>query len=290
MILHNHYALPVFWRAFSASDTVYAIGLRDGWVVPGTRTDLYDHPSGRFQMEFKSGAPGHPFLKHAGEVYRNDDELVVTPDGQVLKWGEYLGGVPGPVTVPSPLRPGNTLLVEGNTWIGLLKVSRVQPDGGIEGTVYDQPLSGRWDPAAGLFRFTRTIHPSYLQRWEVRVVSDRDMQGSFTEEVNGQPLPARYPCRLTAALAVLGNGHAGELRIDDIQADGSLTGRIYGDRLVGRWDHPTGRLSFQRSSASPSYAQEWTGQRTGPLAFAGTFQERIGGQLAPAVYGWSAQP
>ncbi len=467
MHLTNQYPLHVYWRAFSTSDTSYVIGLRDGWVAPGTRTDLYSHPSGQFQMEFKSGAAWHPFIKRAGDVFNNDDELVITPDGQVQKLEEALSVEPDPgtrreiagtvtdfldrqafdgdspaevistfstvvtssgglaskttsrsstetgrsaggevtgkgafkgievgvkfsgsvsdkiahsttrdlsadhditsvtstgstVKLPlvlrgrtitvvhwvwervfvtgrtrvggqvyewevttglqashrleqytsvadmppavfdayrakfpnsalSLLRPGATLLVDGNSWLGHVKIARVDAAGNVEGTIYDQPLSGRWDPASGMFSFTRTIHPTYLQRWQVRVVSDTDMKGSFTEEVNGVAQTTSYPCRLSTHLKVMGNGHPGELRLDDLQPDGSLRGRIYADVLQGRWDAATRRLRFQRQNGSTSYAQDWDGQRTGELMFAGSFQERINGQLAPGVYGWDAR-
>lgn len=469
MILTNHFSLPVFWRAFQTSDTVYLVGLRDGWVAPGG-TAQYDHTSGQFQAEFKSGAPGHPFLRHAGENYRNDDELVVTPEGQVLRIeqtvrierdpGErreiignvsdffdrlafdgdatdeitttlsnvvtvsgtvttkttsssssetatgagaevtgnkkdafkgidigvkFTGNVSGkvaqgttqelatsqgitgvqttsfnrkmsllirghtvtaihwvwerfyvtgrtlaggqvfpwevttriessyrveqytsiaamppdvfaayrekfPASGLTLLRPGTPFLVDGNGWIGLLRLDQIQGNGALQGTVYGQPLAGTWTQADGNLLFVRTIHADYRQHWRAQVRTDSDIQGMFSEEIQGQRRPDAFPWRMAARLRVNGNGHAGVLEIHDMTDDGHFTGRLYDDNVTGRWDQTSGQIVFTRAPGHPTYSQEWKGQRVGNLTFAGTFQERIGTVLDPREYGWTAQP
>lgn len=467
MILINDFSRPVFWRTFSSSDTVYVFGLLDGWVAPGG-TAQYDHPSGQFQMEFKSGAPGHPFLRRAGETFRNDDELVVTPEGQVMRleqtvrverdpgerreiignvsnffdklafdgdstdeittvisnvvtisgsvstrttsssgsetstgagaevtgkgtfkgidvgvkfngsvsskvsqsttrelatshgisgiqtttlnrkmsvllrgrtltaihwvWERFYvsgrthaGGQVFPWDVATRveasyrieqynsiaamppdvfeayrekypasglvlLRPGTPFLVDGNGWVGVLRVGQVPNNGALQGTLYGQPILGAWTPADGNVSFTRTIHASYLQHWRARMRSDTDVQGSFYEEVNGQRQPTLYSWRMAARLRVNGNNYVGALEVDDMAADGSFTGRLYDDNVVGRWDQAAGQIQFTRAPGHPNYSQEWKGSRVGDLTFAGTFQERVGGNLDPVEYGWTAQP
>jgi hypothetical protein len=467
MILTNNLSLPVFWRAFNVGDTLYAFGLRDGWVAPGA-TATYEHTAGHFQMEFKSGAPGHPFLRFAGETYRNDDELFITPEGQVLRFeqtfrierdpgerreivgrvtnffdklafdgdfteeittsisnvltsngtvstrttssaaSEVAAGTGGEVTgkgafqgieigvkfngnvsskvsqstsqelsnshglssvqttsasrkmplvlrgrtltaihwvwerffvtgrtvaggrtfewevttrleasyrleqygsvaaLPpdvfeayrekypasglSLLRPGTPFLVDGNGWIGTLRLHAMQADGSFDGAIYGQPVRGTWNAGAAALGFTRTIHPTYLQHWEARVASDTDVRGTFQEEIGGMRNAGRYSWRMATRLSVVGNGHAGTLELGDIGADGRFTGRIYGDPVSGQWDQPNGLIRFTRTTANPNYAQEWEGRRTGELTFGGTFRERVGGAVQPTVFNWTAQP
>jgi hypothetical protein len=95
MLLTNQFNQWIFWRTFNIGDTVYIVGHRDGWLAPGDSTNV-DHPHGTFQMEVKSGAAGHPFLRPAGAHYRNDDEVIVTPDGKVLTVEEALTVQPDP--------------------------------------------------------------------------------------------------------------------------------------------------------------------------------------------------
>lgn len=466
MILTNNFALPIFWRTFNAGDTVYIVGHRDGWIDPGAAVD-YSHPHGSFQIEIKSGAAGHPFLRRAGEVYQNDSELIILPDGQLKRIEETLeiepdageksenlgsvsnffdklafdgdttdeitttisnttttssgsgmkattssaaemaSGIGGEVTAKIPiktvelgvkfsgnvsqkvvhgtsdeltgsygitfansqtavrktpilvkgrkvtvihwtwartyrtgrtkvgsstyewevttgmeasyrleqydslaamppavfaayrekypatglsfLRPETPMLVDGNGWLGLWELSMVQPDGALTGTVYGNPMTGAWMPAAGELEFTRRINPDFEQDWEGNVQSDTQITGLFRQRVNGMPEPAQYSWTMSRSLAVNGNGHLGELVIDNMAPDGTLTGTIYGDPITGAWDQGSAEISFTRRTADPSYTQQWRGTRTGPLSFAGTFEERMNGN-ASGSFSWSMQP
>ncbi len=96
MLLTNQFNQFIFWRTFNIGDTVYVVGHRDGWLAPGATTNV-DHPQGSFQMEVKSGAPGHPFLRTAGTRYSSDDEVIVTAVGMVAKVEEVLSIALDPV-------------------------------------------------------------------------------------------------------------------------------------------------------------------------------------------------
>jgi hypothetical protein len=73
----------VFWRVFDPSEPVYAVGLAEGVLAPG-QTATFNHPSGFFQMEIKRGEGVFaPTLIPAGRVFRNDEQLVLSFDGQL---------------------------------------------------------------------------------------------------------------------------------------------------------------------------------------------------------------
>ena len=88
----------IFWRTFTKDDTVYIIGLRQGFLSYGESTN-YDNPSGFFQMEIKRNDGFGPFLISPGRVISNSEELILTDDGQLAEEVEL-----AIVTVDSPFK------------------------------------------------------------------------------------------------------------------------------------------------------------------------------------------
>lgn len=72
----------VFWRTFNREDAMYFVGLMEGNLSYGESLQ-YDHPAGYFKMEMKSnGIFGGPIIA-AGRVYSNNDEFVLTKEGEL---------------------------------------------------------------------------------------------------------------------------------------------------------------------------------------------------------------
>lgn len=65
----------------------------------------------------------------------------------------------------------------------------------------------------------------------------------------------------TGLWRINGNGHTGELRIDAVDAQGNVTGAVFGQALLGFWDERAGRLVFMRLTdpGTPSSYQIYTG-------------------------------
>jgi hypothetical protein len=95
MPLTNNFNNWIFWRTFNTGDTAYVFGHRDGWLAPGESIPV-THPHQVFQMEVKSGAPGHPFLSKAGTHYRNDEDIIVAADGRVDTFQNFVEAVSDP--------------------------------------------------------------------------------------------------------------------------------------------------------------------------------------------------
>jgi hypothetical protein len=105
---------------------------------------------------------------------------------------------------------------------------------------------------------------------------------------------------------IIGNGFAGELRIDPPDANGNIAGTVYGDPIIGFWDETSLRITFMRviNRNDPSTFQVFTGYQcaTNPgvvfnppgdvtqLTFAGTFEgfSGTGATAQRGVYGWFA--
>ena len=101
-----------------------------------------------------------------------------------------------------------------------------------------------------------------------------------------------------------GNGHTGVLTITGVDAQGRLSGTVFGQPLLGFWDSTSDAIVFMRlidtgqpatfqiytgylfrNPISPQAGQNVTYTLTGSfLAFAGT-----GGTAARNVFGWFAQ-
>jgi hypothetical protein len=74
----------LFWRTFTKDDTVYIVGLRDGFLSNGGSI-TYENPTGFFQMEIKRGDIFGRTLIAAGHVFKNDDEFIITEDGSLIE-------------------------------------------------------------------------------------------------------------------------------------------------------------------------------------------------------------
>jgi hypothetical protein len=99
------------------------------------------------------------------------------------------------------------------------------------------------------------------------------------------------------------NGYAGELVISSVDAQGHLSGSVFGNPLIGFWDEAAGKITFMRiiNPGDPSTFQVYTGFLfTGPesvvnegdshYTMAGEFEAFAGsgGTATRTVYGWYA--
>jgi hypothetical protein len=96
-----------------------------------------------------------------------------------------------------------------------------------------------------------------------------------------------------------GNGFAGLLWIEGVDAQGNLLGSstVYGQPIIGFWDDNSQKITFLRiiNAADPSTLQIYTGylmqsQNDGSLSFAGSFEafKGTGAYAQRVVYGWYA--
>lgn len=79
----------VFWRTFNFGDTVYLTGNREGFLSNGESVSDINHPSGHFQMEIKRGDIFGSFLIHAGSIFNNEDEFILTDQGTLVTEEEF---------------------------------------------------------------------------------------------------------------------------------------------------------------------------------------------------------
>jgi hypothetical protein len=100
----------------------------------------------------------------------------------------------------------------------------------------------------------------------------------------------------TGSWTINGNGVAGTMSIDSVDANGNVKGTVYGDAIQGFWDEPTQKLTFERvaNPPDPSTMQFYVGyafQDGGALTIAGSFQAFSGSGANPmrSVFGWFAQ-
>jgi hypothetical protein len=100
-----------------------------------------------------------------------------------------------------------------------------------------------------------------------------------------------------------GNGWEGKLTITAVDAQGRVTGSVYGDQILGFWDDVSKKITFMRltNPGDPSTFQTYTGylfvtqpgteSTSGTANLAGSFEAFAGtGATAQRVlYGWYAQ-
>lgn len=103
--------------------------------------------------------------------------------------------------------------------------------------------------------------------------------------------------------SVEGNGYRGELVIQGVDAQGRVSGTIYGQQISGWWDEAAGRLTFLRMGdpADPTSYQAWDGYQWDDLNpqpgenkrshLAGSFETfaGAGGTAQRPTYGWYAE-
>ena len=190
---------------------------------------------------------------------------------------------------------GDVQLVDGNGWVGLMSPTPVQTTGSISGTIYNNnAINGSWDTRSQTLRFIRNINPTYRQSWEGRPNRDGEgMIGTFFEEKGDmQERQKTYQWVSAPYLKVNGNGHPGQLRITEINANGSFKGTCYGNEIGGTWDQKNNTITFLRK-VNPRVRQHWSGTRQGPLSFAGTFAHEELGSMGTweergSGYSWNA--
>ncbi|MCM3340512.1 hypothetical protein M3650_18165 [Paenibacillus sp. MER TA 81-3] len=111
------------------------------------------------------------------------------------------------------------------------------------------------------------------------------------------------------SFSVVANGYRGLLQIQNIGNDGTVTGTIFGEPLIGFWDENSLKLTFQRlttSSPTPqnpyqvlnaTAIQIYTGYlftdvtNRSLYTLAGSFEafHGTGGTASKTVFGWFAQ-
>jgi Ricin-type beta-trefoil lectin domain len=72
----------LYWRTFTKDDTVYIVGLKEGFLSNAESTN-FESPTGFFQMEIKRGDMFGSNLVAAGHVFNNDDEFIIGDDGML---------------------------------------------------------------------------------------------------------------------------------------------------------------------------------------------------------------
>lgn len=208
------------------------------------------------------------------------------PADQVPPWIDF--------PVPNPLAEGTSNIIVANNWLGLLRIERAFGSR-FNGTLYGQRMEGEWNPSTRAIRLTRFLGPGYEQIYTGTLEMDPStrtltgtLSGHFQEVRNGVTEPTAYAWRATPRLLVDGNGWLTELRLHHIDGNGAIAGEMYGEAVTGRWEQSAQRLYLTRRSPDPNYVQEWTGRRTDGLAFAGDFQEVLGGIRQARQYRWMA--
>ncbi len=108
----------------------------------------------------------------------------------------------------------------------------------------------------------------------------------------------------TGRWSINGNGSTGNLQITSINAQGQLTGTVYGQPIFGFWDGTTNKIVFMRVSnaSQPNTFQVYTGylfrNPANPQAgqnvaytLAGSFEafSGAGGTAQRNLFGWFAQ-
>lgn len=82
MRLTSNFPNTVFWRMFEKTNTTYVTGYWEGLINRGESRDLF-HPHGQFQLELKHGWLLGPFIMRPGQVFDNDDVLILNANGTV---------------------------------------------------------------------------------------------------------------------------------------------------------------------------------------------------------------
>ncbi len=100
-LTNNFTGGTVFWRIFDTTETVYGFGRSDGVLAIGESPGPINHPDGHFKIEFKRDGLFGVFLIRAGEVFSNDDNLLLTADGQLERI--LSPGLPPPSRSPAIL-------------------------------------------------------------------------------------------------------------------------------------------------------------------------------------------
>lgn len=185
------------------------------------------------------------------------------------------------------IRENGTGIVDGNGFLGSMVVTQFNQESGfLKGTIYGHPMRGRWDAKTKRISFIRTISVDYLQYWEGVENVNLTLTGFYQEEQNGTLQEPRYTWRATHQLQVNGNGFVGSLVIENIDANGNLSGSIYEMPFVnGVWNQTTNQISFTRR-ISASEQQDWIGTKDSGLSFSGTFRVVEGGNPTAATYTW----
>ena len=74
------------------------------------------------------------------------------------------------------------LLVDGNGWLGELRLNSMDSTGAVAGEIYGDQLTGRWDQGAQRLHLTRrTPDPNYTQEWTARRTTGLTFAGDFQE-------------------------------------------------------------------------------------------------------------
>lgn len=101
----------------------------------------------------------------------------------------------------------------------------------------------------------------------------------------------------TGVWNINGNGFTGNLNITAIDAEGNITGDVFGNAIQGFWDRTSQRIMFIRTpDADSSYNQVYTGYlfytpTTGKYTLAGYFEAFTGTGATSSrnVFGWYAE-
>ena len=83
----------------------------------------------------------------------------------------------------------------------------------------------------------------------------------------------------TGTWQINANGHRGDLVISSVDAQGNLSGTVFGDPIVGFWNEGSQKITFARSqnATDPLALQVYTGFHFGANAplFAGGPEQRL---------------
>ncbi len=109
---------------------------------------------------------------------------------------------------------------------------------------------------------------------------------------------------VTGTWTINANGFIGELTIASVDAQGNLTGTVFGNQILGFWDEPSQKITFLRviNPADPSTLQIYTGylfsggenlnpEGNVPFYLTGSFEAfaGTGGVAHRVLYGWYAR-
>lgn len=232
-----------------------------------------------------------------------------------LAWG-LAGLVPLAAAQGNPGQaPVAAWRIDGGAQVGDAKVQRAA-DGTLSGSLFGEPLTGfhapgerlgvwlRGDPSRPSQAFVGTETPDGTAMVGRGYALDAGSASKnrnvfvFTAVREGgkpprdKPLPpadSAGPAVVSGALPLLANGAPGDIVLEQA-ADGSLGGKILGDRLAGHYAPRSGTIVFLRYDGRQP-VQLYTGSVT-PRGITGEFYAltpRAGGSERRMRYEWSAQ-
>jgi hypothetical protein len=146
---------------------------------------LYGH---RMEGDWNPGTHTLRFTRFLGpgyeQIYTGNIEIDSSTDTMTGRFSgsfqEIRNGMAEPTLYDWSAAP--RLLVDGNGWLGELRLNRIDGNGAVAGELYGDAVTGRWDHSAQRLYLTRRFpDPNYAQEWTGRRAYGLTFVGDFEE-------------------------------------------------------------------------------------------------------------